>query len=57
MAERLIDDGFGGYLIKCLRPDCSLQIVRPGSSQCNSQLEINEDGEEVWIDPCVWEME
>lgn len=30
-----IDDGFGNRWDKCERPDCDLQVVRPGKVQCN----------------------
>lgn len=36
MAE-VIDDGFGNAWAKCLRTDCSLQIVRPGKVQCEGE--------------------
>lgn len=29
-----VDDGFGGCWEKCDRPDCGLQVVRPGKAQC-----------------------
>lgn len=33
--DRLLDDGFGNVWEKCSRPDCQLQIVRPGKVQCD----------------------
>lgn len=38
MAE-VIEDGFGNGWNKCLRRDCSLQIVRPGKVQCDGEYD------------------
>jgi len=32
--RRTIDDGFGNEWELCARPDCGLEIVRPGKVQC-----------------------
>lgn len=33
--ERWIEDGCGNSWAKCDRPDCQLEVVRPGKVQCN----------------------
>ena len=33
-ANRAIDDGFGNSWGLCERPDCGLEVVRPGKVQC-----------------------
>lgn len=35
MTDEIIEDGFGNGWEKCGRDDCDLQVVRPGSAQCN----------------------
>lgn len=32
--EDVLDDGFGNQWHKCEKPDCGLEIVRPGKVQC-----------------------
>ena len=39
-----LDDGFGNCWVKCERPDCGLEIVRPGKVQCYCD---NEDTKET----------
>lgn len=31
---RVVDDGFGNEWSKCARPECGLEVVRPGKTQC-----------------------
>jgi hypothetical protein len=35
----IIEDGFGASWEKCLRSDCSLEVVRPGKAQCEGNLD------------------
>lgn len=35
----VVEDGFGNGWNKCLRLDCSLQIVRPGKVQCDGDYD------------------
>lgn len=32
-----IEDGFGNYWPRCKRPDCDLEVVRPGKVQCSHE--------------------
>ena len=32
--DEVIEDGFGNSWCKCEKPDCGLEIVRPGKVQC-----------------------
>lgn len=34
--ERLVEDGYC-EAVKCWRPDCDLQVVRPGKFQCSGE--------------------
>ena len=34
--EPTVADGFGGEWLKCSKPDCDLQVVRPGKVQCSN---------------------
>ena len=36
-----IDDGFGSTWLRC-KPDCQLEVVRPGKVQC--ECEYREEG-------------
>jgi hypothetical protein len=49
-----VEDGYGNAWEKCLRPDCSLQIVRPGKVQCDDDWVDGEFGPEP-VSPCMWE--
>lgn len=49
----MIEDGHGNGWEKCLRADCSLQVVRPGKAQCDDERVLTEFGWE-WKPPCVW---
>ena len=51
--ERVVDDGFGSLWEKCDRLDCSLQVVRPGSVQCDEEMVDGPNGAE-WVSPCLW---
>lgn len=51
--DRVVDDGFGNLWGMCDRPDCSLQVVRPGSVQCDDYMVEGPNGVE-WVSPCVW---
>lgn len=35
VGQRVLDDGFGNVWEKCEKPDCALEIVRPGKVQCD----------------------
>jgi len=37
-----IDDGFGNVWVLC-KPDCRLEVVRPGKVQCDCHYEDDED--------------
>lgn len=50
----VIEDGHGNAWERCLRLDCSLQIVRPGKVQCDADWVDGEFGPEL-VSPCVWE--
>lgn len=39
VVAEVIEDGFGSSWEKCLRQDCSLQIVRPGKVQCDGEYD------------------
>jgi hypothetical protein len=54
--DRVVDDGFGNEWEKCDRPDCSLQVVRPGSAQCDDEMVEGPNGVE-WVSPCRWDGE
>jgi hypothetical protein len=44
-----LDDGFGNVWEKCERPDCGLQIVRPGSAQCDTcDNDDDDEGAAAW---------
>jgi hypothetical protein len=53
MTDDTIADGFGNVWNKCLRADCSLQVVRPGKVQCDTYKVDGKSGPE-WVDPCLW---
>ena len=36
---KIVDDGFGNTYQKCDRPNCSLEVVRPGKVQCDCDTE------------------
>ena len=34
-----VDDGFGNIWERCMRPDCDLDVVRPGKVQCSGDTD------------------
>jgi hypothetical protein len=52
VTERFIEDGFGGRWPKCEKPDCQLEVVRPGKVQCGDcecpDVPVGDTGVGAW---------